>query len=270
LELETVTLRALLFDVDGTLAETEARGHRVSYNRAFREMGLQFRWSQKLYRKLLDTPGGRERLMHYHERYKPDLGIYAGLTPAAWAEAVHRIKSRHFRRLLLRGEVSARPGVARVFAEARAAGIRIAVVTNACHASVSPVLRYALGPELMRQVEFVIGAEHVSQKKPNPEPYLRALDRLKLSAQECMVIEDSAQGLRASIGAGIPTLVVQNEDTRGQNFAGAALVVDGLGEPEQRPQVIDGQLDEDCVCIATFQRLLANANACANLRSRAA
>lgn len=256
-----VKLRALLFDVDGTLAETETHGHRVSYNRAFRELGLRFRWSPQLYRKLLEAPGGRERLLHFRERYQPDLGIHAEQDPAAWAETVHRIKSQHFRRLLRRGQVPARPGVARLFAEAKLAGVRIAVVTNASRASVAAVLRYSLGPSLMRQVEFVVGAESVTHKKPHPEPYLRALEKLRLDAFECVAIEDSAQGLKSAAAAGIPTLVVQNDDTRGQDFSRAALVVDSLGEPGLSPQVLSGALDEDCVRLASLQSLVQRAAA---------
>lgn len=268
---DAVKLGAVLFDVDGTLAETERHGHRVSYNRAFRELGLSFRWSPQLYRELLDAPGGRERLLHFREHYKPDLGPYATQDPVDWARSVHRIKARHFSTLLQQGEVPARPGVARLFREAAAAGVRIAVVTNASRASVDAVLRYALGPELQRQVEFVIDGESVRHKKPNPEPYRAALARLGLRPQDCIAIEDSAQGLRAASAAGVPTLVVQNEDTCGQDFSQAELVVDSLGEPGgQCPKVLAGVLDEDCVTLNTLTRLVADAAACGQRKSRAA
>ena len=116
-----MSLRALLFDLDGTLADTERLGHRPAYNRAFKELGLPFRWGPKLYRKLLRHTGGRERLLHYLERYAPDLGDQrqaAESDPRGWARAVHALNSRYFRRLVRRGRVPLRPGVARLMTEA--------------------------------------------------------------------------------------------------------------------------------------------------------
>src|SRR5258706_665653 len=117
-----MTLRALLFDLDGTLADTERLGHRPAYNRAFRKLGLSFRWRPKLYRRLLKQPGGQERLLHYLKRYRPELGDQTSAAqddPAAWARDVHRLKSKYFRRLVRRGRVPLRPGIERLMAEAR-------------------------------------------------------------------------------------------------------------------------------------------------------
>lgn len=261
-------LRALLFDMDGTLAETESLAHRVAYNLTFQEMGLNIEWSPELYRELLKAPGGgRDRLVHFRQKYQPALGVHAGSDPVEWAKQVHAGKSRHFRRLLREGHLPLRAGVRRLFVEAASAGINICIVTNATHQTVAPVLRYALGERLEHCLEFVVGAENVRRKKPHPESYLLALDKLRLRACDCVAIEDSASGLKGAVAAGLTTLVVQNEDTAGEDFASAALVVDSLGEPKKAsPKVIRGRLDEPCVTIDTLRRLLAESRQVAGLR----
>jgi ribonucleotide monophosphatase NagD (HAD superfamily) len=123
---------------------------------------------------------------------------------------------------------------------------------------VAPVLRYALGERLEHCLEFVVGAENVRRKKPHPDSYLLALEKLRLRACDCIAVEDSASGLKAAVAAGLTTLVVQNQDTAGEDFASAALVVDSLGEPNKpSPKVIRGRLAEPCVTIATLRHLLA-------------
>lgn len=252
-------LRALLFDMDGTLAETESLAHRVAYNLTFQEFGLAIEWSPELYRELLKAPGGgRDRLLHFRQHYQPDLGPHTDTDPLEWARMVHAGKSRHFRRLLREGRLPLRAGVRRLFVEAASAGINVCIVTNATHQTVAPVLRYALGERLEHCLEFVVGAENVRRKKPHPDSYLLALDKLRLNAGDCVAVEDSASGLKAAVAAGLTTLVVQNEDTAGEDFSAAALVVDSLGEPKKPPpRVIRGRLDEPCVTIDTLRRLLA-------------
>src|SRR5258708_17775613 len=167
-------LRALLFDVDGTLADTEPMGHRKAYNRAFRKLGLEFRWGPKLYRRLLSQPGGKERLRYYLKRYQPELGEYAeavGESEEAWVEHVHHLKSRYFRKLVRRGAVPLRPGVARLMRAADAAGLQIAVVTNASRASLQPLLRYSLGDELAKHIAITLSSEDGVAKKPAPDLY---------------------------------------------------------------------------------------------------
>ena len=121
----------------------------------------------------------------------------------------------------------------------------------------APVLRYTLGERLEHCIDFVIGAEMIHRKKPNPESYLLALDRLRLFPQDCIAIEDSASGLKAAVAAGLTTVVVQNEDTAGEDFSAAALVVDTLGEPHlQPPKVLHGRLEEPFVTVDTLRRLV--------------
>ncbi len=239
------SLQAILFDVDGTLADTEGGGHRKAYNSAFRELGLGFRWGAELYRKLLSQPGGRERLKHYLNKYEPGLGEHAKAareSTEAWVSLVHGLKSRYFRQIVRLGHVPLRPGVARLMREAHDAGLRIGVVTNASRASLRPIFRYSLGDELTSLLDVVVSGEEVARKKPAPDLYKRALKTLQLRPDQCLAVEDSAMGLKAAKAAGISTVITYNGDTEQQDFATALLVLDSLGEPRQPSRVIRGKL----------------------------
>ncbi|ULQ45902.1 HAD-IA family hydrolase [Flagellatimonas centrodinii] len=238
-----MTLKAILFDVDGTLADTESLGHRPAYNRAFRQMGLGFRWGPKLYRKLLRQPGGRERLRHYILKYQPDLGTHRAAVDAdldQWVAEVHALKSKYFRRFMRRGQVPLRPGIARLMREAHDAGVRLAIVTNASRKTLNPVLKFIMGPALCSVIEVVASGEEVGHKKPAPDLYRLAMARLGLTAADCVALEDSEMGLRAARAAGLPAVVTVNDDTREQDFSGAALVVSSLGEPGAPSCVLRG------------------------------
>lgn len=254
-------LKALLFDVDGTLADTERLGHRPAYNRAFRKLGLPFRWGPKLYRKLLSQPGGRERLLHYLKRYRPDLGEHAGAAASdleGWVRSVHELKSRYFRRMVRRGAVPLRPGVARLMQEARAAGLRIGIVTSASRATLKPLLRHSLGAELMKEIELFVCGEDVQHKKPAPDLYLKALARLDLPARDCIAIEDSAMGLASATAAGIATVITTNDNTAHEEFERALLVLDNLGEPGAPARVLQGPADIQCVTAECLLKMLGD------------
>lgn len=236
-----MTLGALLFDVDGTLADTEPEGHLPAYNRAFREHGLDWKWTKKLYRKLLLISGGRERLNHYLESYAPSLGMHHQRVRedrAAWVDEIHRSKSRYFRDRLQQGQVPLRPGVARLISEAAAAGLRIAIVTNASRDTLDAFLAYALGDTLLAHIELTVCGEEVAHKKPAPDLYRTACERLGCLPQDCVAIEDSNAGVTAAHAAQVPTLVTINADTQHQCFDGACAVVDSLGEPGQPAAII--------------------------------
>lgn len=260
-----MTLRAVLFDVDGTLADTEALGHRPAYNRAFRKLGLSLRWGPKLYRRLLKQPGGRERLRYYVEHYQPDLGeqqAEAGADLDAWVAKVHELKSKYFRRRMRQGRVPLRPGIARLMREARAHGLKLAIVTNASLKTLKPVLKYCMGPELAAEIEVIASGEEVPRKKPAPDLYRLALRRLGVSAHEAIALEDSEMGLQAAAAAGVPAVVTVNRDTLDQDFAAAALVVSSLGEPGAPARALKGKLDGPAwVTIETLRRISGDANA---------
>ena len=253
-------LRALLFDVDGTIADTERLGHRPAYNKAFKELGLPWRWGPKLYRRLLKQPGGRERLAHYLHAYGPELGEQAQdarSDPDAWVGDVHRTKSKYFQRLLKRGRVPLRVGVARLMREAHEAGLKIAIVSNASRATLEPVLEHSVGSELRQLLSLVISGEEVARKKPAPDIYRRAAECLGVDPSQCVAVEDSAIGLRAARAAGIATVITVNDNTRDEDFSDAQLVLESLGEPGEPARVLQGPaIEGDCVHLADLERLL--------------
>lgn len=218
-------LQALIFDVDGTLAETERDGHRPAFNAAFAECGLDWHWGETLYGELLAVTGGKERMRHYAERYAPEVDARADVD--ALIKRLHAAKTAHYVRLVGAGRLPLRPGVAELIAEARAAGIRLAIATTTSPENVGALLDASLAPGSSHWFEVIGAGDVVAAKKPAPDIYRWVLDRLALPAGACLAIEDSENGLRAALGADLRCLVTVGEYTRGQDFSGAA-VVDNL------------------------------------------
>lgn len=197
-------LQALLWDVDGTIAETERDGHRVAFNRAFRDEGLAWGWSEGRYRELLAITGGRERIL-------ADMANQPGApmnfqAREQLASRLHAAKNRHYAALVTQGHIRARPGVLALMREARAAGLRQGIATTTSRANVQALMTCLLGPDGMRFFDVVLCAEDTERKKPDPEVYQRALHRLRLAASEALALEDSGPGVTAALGAGLPVL----------------------------------------------------------------
>jgi len=223
-------LKALLFDVDGTLADTEREGHRLAYNEAFVAHGLDWQWSAEFYGQLLAVTGGKERLRHYLEQFQP--GVAWDPATGGLIGAVYQTKTELYQRRLLAGEIPLRPGVARLLREARTAGLLLGVVTTTSPGNVTTLLEQTLGAEALDWFSVIAAGDIVPAKKPAPDIYLWALTQLQLPASACLAIEDSAVGLQAATGAGLATLITVNDYTRGEDFGGALAVLSDLGEPD--------------------------------------
>lgn len=224
------TLRALIFDVDGTLAETERDGHRPAFNQAFVDGGLSWHWDERLYGELLAVTGGKERLRHYAERHAPEIAGRADF--ASLLQEVHRAKTAHYVRRVATGHLPLRPGVARLIDEARRAGLRLAIATTTSPENVHALLGASLAPDAPDWFEVIGAGDVVPNKKPAPDIYLWVLQRLGLPAAHCLAIEDSENGLQSALGAGLRCLVTPGEYTVYQDFSGAWRVLENLRKVE--------------------------------------
>ena len=214
---------ALIFDVDGTLAETEEL-HREAFNRAFAGAGLPYHWDQPIYGDLLLITGGRRRIEHFFTHT-------TDLTAAQIAELgprLHRAKNAHFAEAMSNSPIDLRPGVADLLREARRSDVRLAIATTTSRVNLDALARRFPGELYLDSFEVVVCGGDVTALKPDPEVYRTALDRLGLPAAQCLAFEDTHNGVAAATGAGIPVVVTPSTYSAGQDFSAAAMVLDDL------------------------------------------
>jgi HAD superfamily hydrolase (TIGR01509 family) len=222
-----MTIKAIIFDVDGTLADTED-GHRKSFNKAFAECGLDWNWDVELYDKLLKVTGGKERIKYFVSDFLP--GFAKPVDFESFVKNLHVVKTRYYTKMLGEGHIPLRPGIKQLIHDAHAAGIALAIATTTTPENVSALLEVGLGKDWERYFAANGCGDIVPHKKPAPDIYFWVLERLGCSAGDCIALEDSENGLRSSLSAGIKTFVTTNHYTRNQNFAGAAGVFDDLSD----------------------------------------
>ncbi|MGQ0444147.1 MAG: HAD-IA family hydrolase [Beijerinckiaceae bacterium] len=238
-------LEALIFDVDGTLAETE-EAHRQSFNEAFAAFGLDWNWDKELYRKLLQMTGGKERLLLYIDAWKPQS---SELALARFAE-IYEEKSSRYAALVASGAAPARPGVRRLITEAHERGVRLAIATTSLRESVDVILRAILGEEGPSWFAVIAAGDVVAYKKPAPDVYRYALEKLECGPGSCVAFEDSENGVKAARAAGLPVLATPSYYLKGDDFGLATCVLSDLGEPDRPCRQIGGlRFDRDYVDI---------------------
>lgn len=219
--------KAIVFDVDGTLADTEDV-HRQAYNRTFAEAGLPWHWDPALYARLLEVTGGKERMRHFVEGFAPDFERPADLD--ALILRLYRRKTELYTAVVRDGGMPLRPGIAELIRRAHAGGVRLAVATTTAMENVEALFDANLGPGWPRLFDVLGCGDQVPRKKPAPDIYRWVLDRLGLQAADCVALEDSAVGLAAARGAGLRTFVTVTAYTRGQSFEGAQAVFEDLAD----------------------------------------
>jgi HAD superfamily hydrolase (TIGR01509 family) len=212
----------LIFDVDGTLAETESV-HRCAFNAAFHEAGIAWYWDQRTYKRLLQVAGGKERIRAFARSHPPHL-----ILSDHDITCLHRRKTTQYTRLIAQHACQLRPGVERFIRNALARGQTLAIATTTTYDNVDALLRVALAPDWRSHFAAVVAGDDVPLKKPAPDAYLEVLERLRRPAADCVAIEDSANGLRAAIAACIPVLITRSEYFRDDDVSQAIMIVDEL------------------------------------------
>ncbi|MDE2368311.1 MAG: HAD-IA family hydrolase [Burkholderiales bacterium] len=221
-------LRALLWDVDGTLAETERDGHRVAFNQAFESLALPWRWDEARYGELLRITGGRERLLH-DMTTRGDAPPTAGEREAL-ARELHAVKNRRYGELVREARLPLRGGVRELIDDAEDAGLRLAIATTTSRVNVDALMTVHFGQRWQQRFAAVVCGEDVQAKKPDPEVYRLTLKALGLPAQETVAIEDSPGGVAAACAAEIPVVVPLSVYFRDATIEGAVAIGPGLDE----------------------------------------
>lgn len=222
-----MAIKAIFFDQDGVIIDTEKDGHRVAFNETFKEMGFDVEWDEDYYHELLQVGGGKERMKHHlHTR-----GFGRQIKPEEEADLIkemHRIKTDKFIRLIESGKLPLRPGIRRFMQETMSAGLTLGVCTTSNERAANAIAHNILGDI---KFDLILAGDVVSHKKPDPEIYLLALSRTGLKPRECLVIEDSSNGVKAAKAAGMRVLATTNHYTEGEDLDDADIIVTCLGDP---------------------------------------
>ena len=251
-------LEALIFDCDGTLAETE-EAHRAAFNKVFMEHDLDWHWSVETYGELLKITGGKERIRHFLRNYNPSKAEHY-IKNDDLIPQMHLRKTAIYMDLVSTGEVPLRPGVERLIREARADGTRLAIATTTNMDPLAALFEGTLGKQAMSWFEAIAAGDMVVDKKPAGDVYELALKGLDLKGAQCLAFEDTTNGVLSARAANIPVLVTQSEYSIGQDFSGALIVLDHLGEVGKSYQIIssmqisDEASQGDCVDLALVKR----------------
>ena len=225
-----MSINALIFDVDGTLADTE-EAHRVAFNLAFERYRLGWVWEPSQYRELLNTTGGKERMARYIDELP--IGAAERQRLHMLMPDIHAEKTRFYSSFVNDGAVPLRPGVARLLDEARSAGCLLAIASTTTAVNIDKLLQSTLGPRGLDLFNVIACGDQVRAKKPAPDIYRLALRALELPPEQAIAFEDSPNGLRAALGAGLWTVVTPNFWTEDKDFAKASLLLPHLGDPHQ-------------------------------------
>lgn len=248
-------IKAFIFDVDGTLADTERDGHRVAFNQAFEQSGLDWFWSVETYAELLMVTGGKERILHYVNTY--DCKEKQSSDLPGLISQLHARKTENYVALLNNNAIPLRSGVKRLLVEARQQGIRLAIATTTTPQNVTALLQNALGEESIGWFEVIGAGDIVPHKKPAPDIYHYVLAQMNLDANDCIAFEDSYNGLQSALAANLKTIITCNSYTRKDDFSGALLVLDQLGDDGSPTNILQQKYQQDYLGVDLIKHLAA-------------
>lgn len=251
-------LKGIIFDVDGTIADTEGI-HRQAFNQTFDEFNLNWHWSEDDYRQILFVSGGKERFkkfLHEDEILKSKIE-----DPESFIKELHKHKSEQYRAILKSENVPLRPGVIRLIYEAREKGVQLGVATSSSMANLTTLFNNALNIEPNELFDSIVTSDTVQDKKPSPAVYQCVLAGLGLKAQTCVAIEDTQNGNLAALVAGLKTIITIHAYTIDNDFTGASIVADHLGEPDDAFNVLQGtDYDKSYVDIELLNNIISSAD----------
>ena len=221
-------MKALIFDCDGVIVDTERDGHRVAFNSAFASLGLGVEWDVATYGELLEVAGGKERMTSYFDSHgwPPDVA-----DRAAFIRDLHQRKTDIFMQIIDSGDLPLRSGVARLADEAAAERLALAVCSTSNERAVGLIVQRLLEPARRARFDLILAGDVVPRKKPDPAIYDLARERLGLAGPDCLVVEDSRNGLLAAKAAGCRCIVTTSGYTVHEDFAEADSVFEELGDP---------------------------------------
>jgi len=256
--------KALIFDCDGVLADTERYGHLPAFNQMWREMGVPWQWSAEEYGRQLKIGGGKERMARLWDDPLFLATVKPPMDPTAREELIaawHKRKTAIYKDIVHSGQIPPRPGVRRLAEGALADGWTLAVASTSARESVETVLTHVMGEEVAQRFGLVLAGDVVKTKKPAPDIYLLVCQELNISPDKCVVIEDSRNGLEAAHTAGMKVIITVNDYTRGEDFGEAAIVLSCLGDPGgERCEVLANRslaTPGDCFTVADLNKVLA-------------
>jgi HAD superfamily hydrolase (TIGR01509 family) len=245
---------AFIFDVDGTLADTERDGHRVAFNQAFEESGLDWYWDEETYGELLSVTGGKERMRYYVDSHNKSEQSDDDLDELI--KRLHALKTEKYVALLEKNAIPLRPGVKRLLDEARAEGIRLAIATTTTPENVTALLKSALGAESINWFEVIAAGDIVPSKKPAPDIYQYVLEKMHLNPEQCVAFEDSLNGIKSSLAAQLDTIVTYNGYTCNDDFTGAKMILDQLGESDNPSQVLQQTSQQNYLTVEMIRQMV--------------
>ena len=253
-------LGAVLWDVDGTLAETERDGHRIAFNQAFEALAVPWRWDEEHYGELLKITGGRERLLH--DMQNQPLAPREPQAREALAARLHTLKNECYARIVASGALPLRPGVVELMSDCARAGVRMGIVTPTSRVTVGALLAPHLGTGWESAFAVIVPAQEAPRKKPDPQAYQLALERLDLPARSVIAIEDSPAGVTAARAAGVPVMVTRSYYFASQPVPGTLAAGPSLGTcAGWHPSIGGGAEAPDRVSLAQIREWHALADA---------